>query len=74
MSLLNKCDVNNSPPMSRNQSRTSFSRAGQAVRTDSSEIEPDRARAGRRTFLEDFTGEHSVHGVRLTSIEVSGSF
>jgi hypothetical protein len=74
MILLKKCDVNNRLPVSRNQSRPSFSPVGQAGRADFSEIEPDRPRAGRRTFVEDFTREHSLFGLHFTSIEVSGNF
>jgi hypothetical protein len=74
MILLKKCDINNRLPVSRNQSRPSFSSVGQAGRADFSEIEPDRARAGRQTFVEDFTREHSLFGLHFTSIEVSGNF
>jgi hypothetical protein len=74
MILLKKCDVNNRLPVSRNQSRPSFSPVGQAVRVDPPEIEPDRPRAGRRTFVEDFTRDHSLPGLHFTSIEVSGNF
>ena len=74
MSLLKKCNANNCLPVSRSTSRPSFSPVGQAGRANSSEIEPDGPRAGRRTFFEDFTQEHSLLGLHFTSIEISGSF
>jgi hypothetical protein len=39
-----------------------------------SEIEPDTPWAGELTFVEDFTGEHSLPGFQFTSVEILGSF
>ena len=74
MRLLKKCDVNNRLPASRNKSRPSFRPVGQAHRANPSEMKPHRPWAGRRTFVEDFTREHSLPCLQITSIEISGSF
>jgi hypothetical protein len=74
MSLLKKNVVNSRPSASRNQSRDSFRPAGQASRTNTLEIKPDGRWAGKLTFVEDYTLEHSLPGRHITSIEISGSF
>jgi len=74
MSILKKCDAKNHLSASRNRSRHSFRPPGQADRAKPSEIKPDGPRASRLTFVEDFTREHSLPGVHITSIEISGSF
>jgi hypothetical protein len=38
-----------------------------------SQVEPDRTRAQRLTFAEDFLLEHSFSGVDIVNIEISGS-
>jgi len=68
------CDANERLPVSRRKSRTSFRPVGQAHRAGLSEIKPGIPRVGKPTFVEDFTGEHSLPGVQFTSIEISGSF
>lgn len=73
-SLRKTCDANKCLPVSRKQSRTSFRPAGQAHRASLSENKPDIPWVGKMTFVEDFTGEHSLPGLQLTSIEISGSF
>jgi len=74
MSHLKKCNTNKCLPASRNQSLPSFRPAGQAHGTSPSEIRPDGPWAGRLTFVEDFTREHSLPGLRITAIEISSSF
>ena len=74
MSLLKKCDVKDRLSASRNKKRHSFRPAEQALKVNSSETKPDGPRAGRLTFVEDFTLEHSLHGMYLASIEIAGIF
>jgi hypothetical protein len=74
MSLLKKCDAKNRLSASRNQSRHSFRPVGQADRASPSEIKLDRPWAGGLPFVEDYTREHSLPGLQITSIEISGSF
>jgi hypothetical protein len=74
MSLVKKGDANNCLSASRNKSRHSFRPARQADRTNPSEIKQDEPRATRLTFAEDFTREHSLPDLYITSIEISGSF
>jgi hypothetical protein len=74
MSLLMKCDAKNRPSASRNKSRHSFGPAGDADRANPSEIKPDGPPASTLTFVEDFTREHALRGLHITSIEISGNF
>ena len=74
MSLLKKRDVTNRLSASRNQSRHSLRSAGHADRANPSEIKPDGPWASGLTFVEDFTREHSLPGLYITSIEISGVF
>jgi hypothetical protein len=74
MSLLKKCDAKNCLSASRNKSRHSFRPVGQDDRAGFSEIKPDGPRASRLTFVEDYTREHSLPGLDITSIEISGCF
>jgi hypothetical protein len=74
MSLLMKCDAKTRLSASRDKSRHSFKPVGQADRASLSAIKPDGPRASRLTFVEDFTREHSLPGVHITSIEISGIF
>jgi hypothetical protein len=74
MSLLKKCDAKNRLSASRNKSRDSFRPVGQADGANFSEIKPDGPQASRLTFVEDYTREHFLPGLHITSIEISGSF
>ena len=74
MNLLKKCDANNRLPASNNKSRPSFRPVRQAHRASFPEIKPDGQWAGSLTFVEDFTREHSLPGLQIASIEISGSF
>ncbi len=73
-SLRKTCDADTGQPMSRKQSRTSFRPVGQAHQARFSENKPDMPWVGSLTFVEDFTGEHSLPGLQIASIEISGSF
>ena len=72
-SLQKTCDANKRLPMGRKQGRSSFRVAGQAHRANF-QMKPDRGCAGKQTFVEDFTGEHSLPGFQFTSVEILGSF
>jgi hypothetical protein len=74
MSLLMKCDAKNCLSASRNKIRHSLRPVGHADRANPSEFKPGGPRASRLTFVEDFTREHSLFGLHITSIEISGSF
>jgi hypothetical protein len=74
MILLKKCDADNLLLVNGNKSRPSFRPVRQADRVNPPEIKQDGLWAGRQTFVEDFTQEHSLAGLHFTSIEVSGSF
>jgi hypothetical protein len=74
MSLLKKCDANNRLLASRNKSQHSFRLVRHADRANSSKIKPDGPWAGKLAFVEDFTREHSLPGLQVTSIGISGSF
>jgi hypothetical protein len=74
MSLLKECDANNRPPESCNKSQQSFGPVRHADAPNSSEVKPDGPWASKVTFVEDFTREHSLPGLQITSIEISGCF
>ena len=74
MSLLKKSDTDNRQSAQRNKSQPSLGPMGQARGADSSEIKSDGLWADRLIFVEDFTREHSLPGLQITSIEFSGSF
>ncbi len=74
MSILKKCDAKNRLSASRNKSQHSFMPVGQADRATFSAIKPDGPQASRLTFVEDYTREHSLPGLHVTSLEISGSF
>jgi hypothetical protein len=74
MSILKKCATNNRQSARPNKSQPLFGPVGRALSADSSEVKPDGPWPGRLTFIEDFTLEHSHSGLRITSIEFSGSF
>jgi hypothetical protein len=73
MSLLKNCEVRNSPPVSRNVSRNP-SRPVEVPTTNFSEINSDGSSAGRLIFVEDFTEEHSLPGLDISSVENSSYF
>jgi len=73
MSVLVKCDVNDSLSLKRSKGRGLISQA----RTDkahSLEIAPERPRTNRSAFLDDFTLEHTLAGQQFPVIEMTGSF
>jgi hypothetical protein len=73
MSLLKNCDVRNSLPVSRNVSRNS-SRPVEVPTTNFSEINSDGSSAVRLIFVEDFTQEHSLPGLHISSVEILSCF
>jgi hypothetical protein len=74
MNLLKKCVANNHLCTSRHKGRHSFRPVEQADRANSSEIKSDEPWAGRLTFVEDFSQEHSLPGPHIALIGISGSF
>lgn len=74
MSLPKICDsdspISPSPERSRHFSRS----VRQALKADCSKIKPDEPGITRLTFLQDFTLEHSLQGLRITTIEIAGIF
>jgi hypothetical protein len=56
----------------RNKSRPSFRPVSEADGANHLETKSDRKWAGRLSFFEDFTLEHSLHGLQITSIEIAG--
>lgn len=73
-SLPKTCDAIKGMPAGRKQSRSSFRLSGQGHRASLQESKPDRSWPGKQTFIEDFTGEHSLPGLQVSSIGISGSF
>ncbi len=71
---MKKCNAKDLLSASRNKSLHPLMPVGQADRANPSEIKQDGPRASRLTFVEDFTQEHSLPGVHITSIEISCSF
>ena len=74
MSLLKECVANNRLPARCARSWHPVRPAGQPCAANSSQIERDAPWAGKLTFVEDFTLEHSLFGPHFASIEISGSF
>jgi len=78
MGILKISGIKNHLSAGSNTCRHSPRPVGQAarahLRANSFEIEPDGTRAGKLTFAEDFTREHSLSGLRVASIGISGSF
>jgi hypothetical protein len=74
MNLLKKSDVKKHLSASRNEIGHSFRPVSEADRANHLETKPDRKWTGRLTFFEDFTLEHSLHGLQITSIETAGIF
>ena len=74
MNLHKKCVANDRRCASRDKGQHSSMSVGQAVRANSSEIMPGAPRAGRLTFVDDFTREHTHPDLHLASIEISGIF
>ena len=74
MSLFRKCVVKNRLSVNRDKSQHPFRPLGQAGGVNSSQIKRDGPLAGRLTFFEDFTREHSFPVPHIASIEISGIF
>jgi hypothetical protein len=74
MSVSKNCDAKMHLFAGRNKSQNKLSQAARAGEVNPFEIAPERPRVSRLTFVEDFMLEHSLPSVRITSIEMSGSF
>lgn len=72
--LLKKCDTRNRLSSSSRKGRNSSWKVGQAPIAKCSEILPNGPQATRLSFLEDFALEHSLHGQRITAIDIAGIF
>jgi len=73
MSVLIQCDAKDYLSVNRNK-RRSLHRQGLADKANPPEIASERPRAVRSTFLEDFTMEHSLHGLQIASVAMAGTF
>jgi len=69
-----KCATRNRLSVDSQKSRHSSSNVVQTPRTDRSEITSGGLQATRLTFLDDFSLEHSLGGLRITTIEIAGIF
>jgi hypothetical protein len=74
MILSKKCETHNPLSVDSEKSRHPSSNVVQAPKASRSEITPGGRQATRLTFLEDFSIEHSVRGLRITTIEIAGIF
>jgi hypothetical protein len=74
MNLLRKCVVKKRLSAIRNKSRPSFRPVREADRANHLETKSDREWEAGLSFFEDFTLEHSLHGLQITSIEIAGIF
>jgi len=73
MSVLKQCDAHDHLSLGLNKSRV-LSRRALADKAKPFQIASERHQAEGSTFAEDFTMEHSLRGVRISSVEVAGSF
>jgi hypothetical protein len=74
MILLKRCVARNRLSGNRGKRRLRFRLPERAGGVNSSKVKADATVAGRRTFVEDFTREHSLPGLHTTSIEITGIF
>ena len=74
MTISKKCETRNPLSVASEKNRHSSSDVVQAPKADRSEITPGGLQATRLTFLEDFSIEHSLRGLRITTIEIAGIF
>lgn len=68
-----ECDIPNRICLDSEKNGLWSTYVGLTFPADCPEITPEPG-AGRLTFLEDFTLEHSLHGLRITLIELAGIF
>jgi hypothetical protein len=73
MTLPKKCDVRKGPSASRNMSQDS-SGLEEPQTANFSEINSYTSTASRLVFVEDFTLEHSLPGLRISPVEISSCF
>jgi hypothetical protein len=74
MILSKKCETRNLLSVNSEKSRHLSSDVVQAPKSGRSEITPGELQSTPLTFLEDFSIEHSVRGLRITTIEIAGIF
>jgi hypothetical protein len=74
MSVSKNCDAKVHLFAGRNKIRGTFNRAARTNEANPCQITDEIPRASRLTFIEDFMLEHSLPSMRITSIEMSGSF
>ena len=75
MILSKKCETGNHPFSADSEKNRHTSRnVAHAPKADRSEITPNRIQATWLTFLEDFSLEHSLRDLRITTIEIAGVF
>ena len=74
MTMLRKCNARNRPANNSVDKRDSSKPMPQTRTANSPKIKPDRSCARRRSFIEDFTMEHSLPGPHIISLGISGCF
>jgi len=74
MILSKKCETRNRLSVDSEKGRHLSGNVGQVPAADRSEITPGKLQATRLTFLEDFSLEHSLRGLRIATIEIAGIF
>ena len=74
MILSKKCETGNPFSADSEKNRHASRNVAHVPKADRSEITPDRIQATRSTFVEDFSLEHSLRGLRITTIEIAGVF
>ena len=74
MSLAQKHDTPNWRTADLEKSQHRSKNAGLVPIADCSGSEPSELQTTGLTFLQDFSLEHSLHGVRITAIEIAGIF
>jgi hypothetical protein len=74
MSLAQKHDTRNRMSADSEKSQHWSKKVGIVSRADCTEIKLRKPKATGLTFLEDFTLEHCLHGLRIKTIEIAGIF
>jgi hypothetical protein len=74
MSAPKKCTANDHLFASRNKVRNSRRRAARVDQANRLQIASPTPRTNGLTFLEDFVLEHSLRGLRITSVEMGSNF
>ena len=74
VSLARECDTRNRESSSSEKSPRWSSNSGLTNSAGCSEFTSNEPQTTRLTFLEDFILEHTLRGLRITLIEISGIF